>query len=229
MIKKICTSLALLLCLASPLALGGILLDKSIVEFAHGDSPRKDIWVVNDDSENAYVKVQVLEVRNPGTEQESREEILDPEKIGFVATPSKLVIPPKGRKLVRLVNLKPDGQERVYRVNFTPVLPPLEEEEGATVRVVIAYQVLALIQPDAPEEALDISRFGNDLTIRNQGNSYALLGGGVQCDADGNSCEDLPARRLYAGNEWKVVLPYADTPVEYSITNFKGTRKESID
>lgn len=229
MIRQIHLTLALLLGLACMPLHAGILLDKSIVEFANGESPRKDIWVINDENENAYVKVQVLEVRNPGTDEESREEIVDPEAIGFVATPSKLVIPPKGRKLVRLVNLAPSGPERVYRVNFTPVLPPLEEEEGATVRVVIAYQVLALIQPDKPTEDLEIVRYGNDLTFRNKGNSYALLGAGVQCDAQGDNCEDLPARRLYAGNEWKVVLPYADTAAEYSLTNFKGTRKEIIE
>lgn len=206
----------------------GILLDKSIVEFTAGEAPRKDIWVINDDTENAYVKIQVLAVRNAGTEQETREEISDPDLISFVATPSKLVIPPKGRKLIRLVNLATPGSERVYRINFTPILPPLQEEQGATVRVVIAYQVLALIHPANPREQLEIKREGADLSFRNKGNSFVLLGGGTQCDRNDANCQDLPARRLYAGNEWRVTLPYADTQVSYSLSNFKGTREETI-
>lgn len=206
----------------------GILLDKSVVEFGTDEAPRKDIWVINDATENAYVKIQVLEVRNAGTENEVREEITDPDSISFVATPSKLVIPPKGRKLVRLVNLAPPGPERVYRINFTPILPPLQEEEGANVRVVIAYQVLALIHPQTPGEQLDIERRGTSLKFRNRGNSFVLLGGGTQCDLNDDNCQDLPARRLYAGNEWLVTLPYADTQVNYSLSNFKGTRKEII-
>lgn len=221
-------SLILALCWITTGVKAGILLDKSIVEFSDGGTPRQDIWVINDDTENAYVKIQVLEVLNPGTGEETRDEVTDPDKISFVATPSKLVIPPKGRKLVRLVNLAPIGEERVYRVNFTPILPPLEEEEGATVRVVIAYQVLALIHPESPVENLQVSRQGDTLKFHNKGNSYVLLGGGSQCDAQGNNCEDLPARRLYAGNEWQVTLPYADTPANYSFTNFKGGRKETI-
>ncbi len=206
----------------------GILLDKSVVEFTADEAPRKDIWVINDDSENAYVKIQVLEVRHAGTEHEVREEITDPDSISFVATPSKLVIPPKGRKLVRLVNLATAGPERVYRINFTPILPPLQEEEGASVRVVVAYQVLALIHPEAPREQLEIERSGTTLTFRNRGNSFVLLGGGTQCDPNDANCQDLPARRLYAGNEWQVALPYADTPANYSLSNFKGTRRETV-
>jgi P pilus assembly chaperone PapD len=216
------------LLLACTSANAGILLDKSIVEFSAHEAPRQDIWVINDDSENAYVKVQVLEVKNPGTEEETREEITDPDLISFVATPSKLVIPPKGRKLVRLVNLAKPGAERVYRINFTPILPPLQEEEGATVRVVIAYQVLALIYPQAPSEQLEIERKGTELGFRNKGNSFVLLGGGTQCDDNNANCQDLPARRLYAGNQWRVTLPYPGTEANYSLSNFKGTRKESI-
>lgn len=206
----------------------GILLDKSIVEFSADSAPRQDIWVINDEAENAYVQIQVLEVIHPGADNETREEISDPDKINFVASPSKLVIPPKGRKLVRLVNLAPPGNERVYRINFTPILPPLQEEEGATVRVVIAYQVLALVHPSKPSEQLDIDRQGSSLRISNNGNSYALLGAGKQCNSAGEQCEDLPARRLYPGNEWELTLPYSDTPVEFSISNFKGTKKEII-
>jgi P pilus assembly chaperone PapD len=221
-------SLTLALLWTFSAAHAGILLDKSIVEFTADEAPRKDIWVINDDSDNAYVKIQVLAVKHPGTEQETREEITDPDQISFVASPSKLVIPPKGRKLVRLVNLSPPGEEHVYRINFTPILPPLQEEEGATVRVVIAYQVLALIHPESPTENLVIDRKGETLTFRNKGNSYALMGAGTQCDSAGENCEDLPAKRLYAGNEWQITLPFAATEVSYSLSNYKGTRKEVI-
>lgn len=225
----LCTRILLVgvLLILAPATQAGILLDKSIVEFKADEPPRQDVVVINDsETENAYVQVEVLEVVNPGTEQEERRKITNPDEMQFIASPAKLVIPPSGRKQVRLVNLAgPSGQEKVYRVNFTPVLPPLEEP-GSKIRVVVAYQVLALILPNEPTDDLVAKREGNTLSLENQGNSYVLVSAGRQCDTKGENCQDLPSKRLYAGNAWELQLPYT-TPVTFTLVSFKGSRNET--
>ena len=212
----------------SGLSHAGILLDKSIVDFPSDQPPRQDITVSNQGDEIAYVQVQVLEVTNPGTDQEERRPISDKEDISFVASPSKLAIPPNGRKQVRLVNLSETPGEKVYRINFTPVLPPLDDSEGMGVRVVIAYQVLALIHPQDPIENLIIKRDAISLQIQNKGNSYALITEIRQCDKNGSNCQDdLGSKRLYAGNSMTIALPYQESPATFKVTNFKGAREET--
>lgn len=207
-----------------------IMLDRSIVDFKAGEPPRQDIVVSNLSDETAYVKVEILEVLKPGSPDEERRAVTNLDDIQFVASPAKLAIPAKGRKQVRLVNLAPPGEEKVYRINFTPVLPPLAPEEGVGVRIIVSYQVLALIHPAEPREDLRVHREGKTLHFSNAGNSYALISDVKQCDRSGEGCrEDIGGIRLYGGNDYTLELPYADTPVSYRLTNFKGARLETVD
>lgn len=219
-----------LLAKTSTVLAAGIILDRSIIDFMSTEPPRHDVTVINQGDDIAYVKVEVLEVLNPGTEKEERNIVTNPEQIQFVASPSKLAIPPGGRKQVRLVNLAPPGKEKVFRVNFTPVLPPLEEKtEGLGVKFVVAYQVLALIHPEQPTENLTIKRDPNSISFYNQGNTYALISNVRQCDKEGKNCQDdLGSKRLYAGNKMMISIPYPDTPVSYKVTNFKGSREATV-
>jgi P pilus assembly chaperone PapD len=219
-----------LLAKSSTVLAAGIILDRSIIDFISTEPPRHDVTVINQGDDIAYVKVEVLEVLNPGTEKEERNIITNPEQIQFVASPSKMAIPPGGRKQVRLVNLAPPGKERIFRINFTPVLPPLEEKtEGLGVKFVVAYQVLALIHPAQPTENLKIKRDPNSISFYNQGNTYALISNVRQCDKEGKDCQDdLGSKRLYVGNKMTIPLPYTDTPVTYKLTNFKGSREATV-
>ena len=219
-----------LLAKTSTVLAAGIILDRSIINFSATEPPRHDVTVINQGDEIAYVKVEVLEVLNPGTEKEERNIVSNPEQILFVASPSKLAIPPGGRKQVRLVNLAPPGKEKIFRINFTPVLPPLEETtEGLGVTFVIAYQVLVLVHPAQPIEKLAIKRDPISISFHNQGNTYALISNVRQCDKEEKNCkDDLGSKRLYVGNEMVIPLPYADTPVTYKLTNFKGSREATV-
>ena len=228
-IVKISLILGLLAKTSTVLA-AGIILDRSIIDFISTEPPRHDVTVINQGDDIAYVKVEVLEVLNPGTEKEERNIISNPEEIQFVASPSKLAIPPGGRKQVRLVNLAPPGKEKIFRINFTPVLPPLEDKtEGLGVKFVVAYQVLALIHPAQPTENLIIKRDPNSISFHNQGNAYALISNVRQCDKEGKNCQDdLGSKRLYVGNKMMILVPYTDTPVTYKLTNFKGSRESTV-
>ncbi len=220
--------LALSWVLVSSPATADMYVDRSIVIFEPGGQPREDVKVSNSDEENIYVQVDVLEVRNPGAPNEERVKVSDPKQLKLIATPNKLVIPPNSQKLVRIVNLQAqNSEERVYRINVTPIVAPLEEA-SSQLRIVVAYQILTIIQPDEPYTALSAVREGKTLNFANNGNSNVLLSDGTQCNPeDPTVCEELTSKRLYAGNQWVLDLPF-DAPVTYSVRSFDGIKKQVI-
>jgi P pilus assembly chaperone PapD len=222
------TVAVLALMLSANASYSGILLNKIIIEFPHDEPPRQDLSVINESDAKAFVKVEVLEVSNPGELNEERISLAGYDNPSFIASPTRMVIGPKGRKQLRLVSLNGPGEvEQVYRVNVTPVEPPLEGEEGAQVKVVIAYQALAIVHPAQPQEKLEVTRSDNALNFVNAGNSYVMLSDGQQCKDSDKQCVDLPSRRLYAGNEWSIALPY-NTPVSFVVSTYKGMRREQF-
>ncbi|WP_179957464.1 fimbrial biogenesis chaperone [Exilibacterium tricleocarpae] len=218
----------------SPAVSHAMYLDRSIVEFLPGESPRQDVRVINDTDEQLYVQVDVLDVKNPGTDAESRDRVTDPDSIRLLVTPTKLIVPPKSSKIVRMVNLDEQlNAEKVYRVNFTPILPPLQEDAGSKVRLVVAYQVLVLAAPKNPRHNLVAQRQGKTLTLTNTGNSYVMVTEGKQCAASptggeqNDACHNLNARRLYPGNTYQAELPY-DSPLELSLQSVAGNEKQVV-
>ena len=218
------TILLIIVVFFSTFAVADMYVDRSIVIFEPDQQPRQDVKVSNSGDDVMYVQVEVLEVKEPGADSEERLKVNDPKLIKLIATPNKLVIPAGGQKLVRIVNLeKQNDQERVYRINITPIVAPLEEETSQ-LRIIVAYQVLAIIQPETPESNLEVTRTGKSIEFTNRGNTNILLSDGNQCESD-TACQELASRRLYAGNTWQLDLPF-DAPVSYSIRSFDGIKKE---
>jgi P pilus assembly chaperone PapD len=224
--KAIGSLFCVILLLASASAFADMYVDRSIVIFEPSGPPRQDVKVSNSGSDVLYVKVDVLRVDNPGTSDEKRVKVTDPKDLKLLATPSKLIIPAGGQKLVRIVNLQTSNKaERVYRINVTPVVAPLEEKSNQ-LRIVVAYQVLTIVQPNHPQSTLSATRNGNTISFSNPGNTNVLLSEGKQCDPqDKQTCKDLPSKRLYAGNDWQLDLPY-DAPVTFSVRSFDGVKTQ---
>lgn len=198
-----------------------MLLSEAILHFEPGNPLRKDIEVENPGTENLYVQVEPKVVIDPGTANERREAINDPRKSGLLVTPNKLVIPPGGRKLVRMVSLQPLGEkERVYRVTFRPVVGDLESEQIG-IKILVGYEVLVLMQPANPNPNLVAKRNGQTMSFSNEGNTNVLLREGKQCpngkDPESDECESLGGKRLYPGNSWSVELPH-NLPVDYHLS-----------
>lgn len=212
--------------LVAPLSWADIFVDRAIVRMNAGQSPREDVKVINNGTETGYVQIDVFEVHNPGTPEEERVKITDPATMKLIASPSKLMIPANNQKMVRIVNLEPgSNDERIYRINVTPVLPPLDESESSVVRVVVAYQLLVIVDPAQPVEDLDIVRSGYRLTITNNGNTNVLFSDGKQCEADDeNNCVEIAAHRVYPGNSWETDLE-KDQPVVFKLTTYNGIRE----
>lgn len=216
----------LLLLLLTNVVSADMFVDRSIVTFESGEKPRKDVRVSNNGEEIMYVQVEAFVVKDAGSENEERVKINNPQEHKFVASPNKLVIPPGGHKLVRILNLDPKStHERIYRINVTPIVPPLAEETSQ-LRIVVAYQILAIVQPAEPHSKLEVTRTGKKISFSNTGNTNVLLSDGQQCAPSGvGDCEELTSQRIYAGNSWDLDLPY-DGPVSFSVRSFDGIKNE---
>lgn len=228
----------LLASLGIPSAQAAMSIDNAIVVFKPDGQTRKDVTIFNSDKEPLYVKVEILEITNPGTKDEKRELVKDPEKLSLLVTPNKLMIEPGGRKVVRLVNLaRNPPAERVYRVNLVPVVGKVKvhnADEGETamaLKIVVGYQLLVLVAPADAKEGLDVQRNGNVATLRNTGSTNIQFFGGTQCptpDAPEGECKPLPDHRLYPGNEWTVELPF-DQPFVYQTMVLEKYQKRTFD
>lgn len=226
MAKYLIITLNLLL-LSLP-AHASMMLDRTILTFSPNEPPRQDVSIANPDDENLYIEVTVLEVTNPGTPEETRIAVKDPETVGLVAAPRLLMIPPGGRRTVRLVNLHGHtDSERVYRVNVTPVPPPMEAQ-GMAIRVLIAYQLLTFIEPLKASPNLQIERNGTHVVLSNTGNVNIHLTKGQQCTADASQpCADIKGTRLYPGNTFELELA-EDLPASFTVTSGNRTEVRSF-
>ncbi len=203
--------------------LADMALSKVIVEFRPGEPLREDVEVINAGNENLYLVVEPREVIQPGTDAEERVERRNPQEVGLLVSPTRVVIEPGARRIVRLSLFEqPAGRDRIWRVTFRPVVGETSAQTSA-LRVLTAYSVLVMAYPPAAAADVAGSRAGRRVALENRGNSNALLFDGRQCDAAGNNCRDLPTRRLYAGNRWQVDLPY-DTPAQWRVQDANGTR-----
>lgn len=218
----------------------GMSLSQAIVHFEEGGERSRDIEVFNQGEETLYIRVEPSIIHNPGTVQEKREKYRDPRKAGLLVSPQRLVIAPGGRKRIRFVRLdKPTDQnknqerfakdnsiakvtDRVFRVLVKPEVGDLKTTETA-VKIVVAYEVLVLSQPKKASVNLNGQLSGKILKITNLGNTNVLLLEGHQCPKgqsrqdEVNQCVKLGGKRLYAGNQWQVEVPYL-TPVTYQIS-----------
>lgn len=222
MLKRFLTLLVLVSLPCS--AIANMFVDRSIIEFVASDGRQQDLRVSNRGNDQMYVQIEVLDVQNPGADNEQRVTLTDLSEMSLLATPKQFVLPAQGERAIRLVSLQEASDvERIYRVNVTPVLPPLADNEASVVRVVVAYQLLVIVQPVNPIEDLFVERRGDVMYFENRGNSYVLLAEGEQCSS--SECEDVPTRRLYAGNSWELPLSDAQASVNFRMSTFQGSRE----
>ncbi len=204
----------------------GISLSQAIIHFEEDGKRSEDVEVFNQGQETLYVKVEPSIIHNPGTKEESRELYRDPRKAGLLVSPQRLVIAPGARKRLRFVRLD-NGQEteqdRVFRVLVKPEVGEVKSDQTA-VKIIVAYEVLVLSQPKNANFQLNHFFEGKVLTLKNKGNTNVLLQKGTQCppgqsvEDENNQCAELPGKRIYSGNTWKVELPFL-TPVNYLISS----------
>jgi P pilus assembly chaperone PapD len=193
-----------------------IVLSNLVVELLPGKDSKQDVEVWNQGSDRSYVAIEPAEVLNPGTPAELRRTDPDPEKLGVLVSPARMILDPGQRKLVRISEIAPPGErERVYRVTVKPVAGPIAANQSG-LKVLIGYDVLVLVRPAQPKASIAATRSGETITFRNDGNVSVELEQGRQCDASGKSCSDLPGKRLYAGAQWSTQVKPGYRP-EYTL------------
>lgn len=207
-------AIAAAMLMASPPANAEMMLSQVIVDLAPDAPSRGDIEVWNSGSERMYVEADPFRIEAPGTERESRAKVVDPEVAGLLVSPQRIVLSPGERRVIRVAALGPrSASDRVYRVAIRPVAGAVSSDSTA-IKLLVGYDVLVLVRPMTVEGDLTAERTGRTLVIRNDSNTAQELFEGRQCNAAGDACRDLPARRLYPGNELLQALPY-DTAVAY--------------
>lgn len=193
-----------------------IVLSNLVVELLPGKDSRQDVEVWNNSPDRSYVAIEPAEVLNPGSPSESRRTDPDPQKLGILVSPARMILDPGQRKLVRIAEITPTAdRERVYRVTVKPVAGPIAADQSG-LKVLIGYEVLVLVRPAQPRASITATRSGETVTFRNDGNVSVELEQGRQCDATGKICSDLPGKRLYAGSQWSTQVKPGDRP-EYTL------------
>lgn len=180
-------------------------LSQLIVELQQGNKTRDDIEVWNDGPERAFIAVEPREIIHPGTSVQTDRRDPDPEKLGLLVSPARLILEPGQRRLLRVAALTPSAQqERVYRVTVKPVAGELKASASG-IKVLVGYDVLVLVRPSAPSIGVSASREGGELILRNGGNASVELVDGQQCNVQ-KQCSPLGGKRLYAGASWTIHL-----------------------
>lgn len=191
-----------------------MVLSQVIIDLFPGKPPREDVEVFNDGEERMYVLAEPFEIRRAGLPDEQRVAVSQPEESGLLVSPLRLVLEPGERRTIRIaaIGARP-AQDRVYRVTIRPVAGTVTAESSA-LKVFVGYDTLVLVRPEQISGEVEGRRTGRTLTLRNAGNTAQELFDGRQCDASGENCHELPAKRLYPGAVWEQTLPY-DAEVTY--------------
>jgi P pilus assembly chaperone PapD len=197
---SLCPALLAALLSASP-ARAALSLSPLILDISPDQAARGDVELFNSGTERLYVVVAPTEVQDPGKSAEHRVESPDPEQLGILATPNRIILEPGERKFLRIALLKPPGpQDRVYRITVKPVVGGLAGE-ATGLKLIVGYEMLVIQRPTAPQAQLAGHREGDAIVISNAGNSNAELFQGKQCPAasPGANCTPLDSHRIYAG------------------------------
>lgn len=211
---------------ASSANANSMLLDRMIVYFEPGKAPRQDIRVSNIGSGNLYLQTEVYKVLNPGSDNEERVRLTDPDEMKLLTTPQKSIVKPRGQRTVRVVSLEtPKDQEAVYRITFRPVTADAEAS-GNGIQLLVAYQTLIFVRPENPVYQVIAKREKDKVIFTNTGNSNVIMRNGEQCEGSSKESECIEITtggRLYAGQNLTLDLPGKGSLVKFGVYN--GTRE----
>jgi len=203
--------------LATPLssARADLLLSQLVVELAPNERARADVEIWNSGTDQTFVTVDPREIIEPGTARESNRTDPDPERLGLLVSPQRIILQPGQRRLLRIAALAANDREHVYRVTVRPVVGQISSDSSG-LKVLVGYDVLVLVRPAEVKPHVSGTRSATGLTLKNDGNVSVELVDGKACAGATSSCMELPGGRLYAGAE-KTVQIAASSRVQYKL------------
>ena len=191
-----------------------LVLSELVVELQPGKQVRDDVEIWNNSPERSFVAVEPREILNPSLPSEAVHTDPDPERLGLLVSPARMILEPGQRRLVRIATISPaSDREHVYRVTVKPVVSGVQSDDSG-LKIVVGYDVLVLVRPAQPQANVTARRNGRTLAFTNAGNVSVEVVDGRQCTAGTNQCTDLTGKRLYPGASWTVQLP-SDLPAEF--------------
>lgn len=206
--------MALALVVAAGAARADMVLSEVIVNLPAGEV-RKEIVISNTGEDILFITATLSEVVDPGLPTERRIEHDDPEAAGLIVTPNRVIVQPGQRKTLRIANIgQTPVRDRVYRLMVNPSVGDIGAD-STMLRVLVAYDVLVVVEPAEPAFELDWTRDGASLVLTNRGNSNVLLQNGAICPAGGDACIEVPGRRVYPGATVTIALPAAEGAVTF--------------
>ena len=219
------TSFAMLL--AGTAARAELVLGDLIVELQQGKQAREDVEIWNDSPDRSFVAVEPREIINPGLPSQSVRQDPDPERLGILVSPARMILEPGQRRLLRVANLSADpAREHVYRVTVKPVVGAIQSDASG-LKIMVGYDVLVLVRPLRPEANLIAVRNGRSLYFSNKGYVSVEIVDGRQCARARSNCVQLPGKRLYSGASWTVQLQ-SDFPAEYMVKSPDRTERRTF-
>jgi P pilus assembly chaperone PapD len=214
-----------MLCLVAQPARADLVLSQLIVELSPARTPVTDVDVWNDSPDRAYIASEPREILNPGTAAQGARKDPDPEKLGLLVAPARMILEPGQHKLLRIAAIGPaSDRERVYRLTVKPEVGRLQSDKSG-LKLLVGYDLLVLVRPDAAHPHVSARRSGNSITFSNDGNVSVELADGRECRSPGKDCAPLPGKRLYAGAQWTEPLK-AQGAVEYSVISPAGRARQ---
>jgi len=208
--------LAVSILLAAAPARAELVLSELIVDLQSGKHVRDDVEVWNKSDERAFVAVEPRQILNASLASQSERRDPDPEKLGLLVSPTRMILEPGQSKLLRIATLAPaNNREQVYRVTVKPVIAGVNARDSG-LKILVGYDLLVLVRPLQALPNITANRSGRTLTFNNQGNVSVEIVEGKQCISSRADCKELPGKRLYPGASWTVELG-SDLPAQYTL------------
>lgn len=209
-----CTSIVI--ALATAQARAELAVSRLIIDLKPGASKSADIEIYNDSEVRSFVAINPREIVDAGRAGERPFLTPDPDKLGLLVSPTRMVIEPRQRRRLRIAAIgAAPVRERIYRVTVKPITGDIAGSQSG-LKLLVGYDLLVLVRPSSVKSQLEVTRNENVLNITNRGNASVELAEGKQCDASGKTCQPLPSKRLYAGASWQQRLPLS-TEGEYRV------------
>ncbi len=222
----------------APAAQAQLIADKLWIDVQAGSNGgRHDVVLSNESPRRYFITVEAAEILMPGTAEEARVKIENPEELGLLVSPNRMILEPGASRSLRIVSINEAlEQDRIYRVRVTPTVGEIEanpaegEERGINLVMLTAYDLLVTVRPGNPRAEIVAEKDPSALRLKNTGNSNTLLIDGTACHRSGGEevCQRLEDRRLYAGSVISIPLPSPDATVRFRARDRVGARERDL-
>ncbi|MEO0608504.1 MAG: hypothetical protein AAFY82_09760 [Pseudomonadota bacterium] len=190
--------------------------DPVILAFDRPDLKRQDMLVGNVGLRPLYLEVSAARILEPAAVGETYLTSPNPDEVGLLVAPRRIVLQPGEEKTVRVIRLDQDFKtDQAWRVQFKPVIGDVITDTPVAIPL-IAVKALVFARPGGATAKIIGQREGRALLLANVGNTNAVISNGVQCAAPGIDCQAVSGKRLWPGMVWSTRLPL-DAPVSFQV------------